>query len=223
MRVMHGNTIVEMSGDELHQRRSGYQTVALDIGTGDGRFAYRHARAHPDTFCIGLDASAENIGDYATKSIKKPSRGGVPNVLYVIANAEALPPELHGLAHTITINFPWGSLLRGVAVGDSTLLHAVARAGVPGARVDILVNYAVFYDPVPLDVRDLPELTDTYVEDVLTPAYAAAGLRLFHYERVGKATMKDVQTTWSKRLAYGKRPHTVWLRAEVVAPMPDSE
>ena len=49
----------------------------------------------------------------------RDGRGAVlPNALFVVAAAERVPAELHGLADELTILFPWGSLLRGALALD---------------------------------------------------------------------------------------------------------
>jgi hypothetical protein len=47
---------------------------------------------------------------------RKPEKGGLPNVLFVQAPVEELPPELNQVADKIHIHFPGGSLLRSVAM-----------------------------------------------------------------------------------------------------------
>src|SRR5690349_3100653 len=108
METIHGKELRPLDAAGLRVRLAPYSRVALDLGTGDGRYVYRQAQAHLDTFYIGVDATREHLAEYSAKVGKKPSRGGLPNVLYVLANAGALPEELTGLADVITINFPWG-------------------------------------------------------------------------------------------------------------------
>src|SRR5207249_2947150 len=83
-----------------------YRDVLIDLGTGDGRYVRYIAQTHPDWAVIGLDSCRENLCAI--------SRTAPSNALYVIADAGSLPRELYGLASRITINFPWGSLLRGL-------------------------------------------------------------------------------------------------------------
>lgn len=48
------------------------------------------------------------------KATHKPAKGGLPNSMFVEAAIESLPDEFEGVADEIHINFPWGSLLRGL-------------------------------------------------------------------------------------------------------------
>jgi len=52
------------------------------------------------------------------KATRKIAKGGLPNVLFVQATVENLPEELNESADEIHIHFPWGSLLRSVALGE---------------------------------------------------------------------------------------------------------
>ena len=71
-----------------------YAKTSVDVGTGDGRFAYHLASADPDRLVIGLDALAEPMGERAATAARKPAKGGRPNLLFVHAAIEALPAEL---------------------------------------------------------------------------------------------------------------------------------
>ena len=64
------------------------------------------------------DASRQRLSRVPTaaQARRKPARGGAPNALFIVAAAEALPEPLTGIADEITINYPWGSLLR-IVVG----------------------------------------------------------------------------------------------------------
>ena len=215
MDTIRGKEIVPLDAAAFRHGLAPYGRVALDLGTGDGRYVYRQAQVHPDTFYIGVDATRENLDEYSAKIGKKPSRGGLPNVLYVLAAAEALPPELDGLADVITINFPWGSLMSGLIRGDARLLGSIARAARRGAALDIYLNTAVFQDPIPLDVQGLPELTLDYISQELWPRYRAAGILIGDTELVGKEGMAAIPSLWARRLAFGKAPQTVHIQATV--------
>ncbi len=89
--------------------------IVLDIGTGDGRFVYRCARQNPKKFYIGIDATPRPLEKVSEKIHRKPSKGGLSNLLFIQAAVEDLPPELDGVADEIHIHLPWGSLLRTVS------------------------------------------------------------------------------------------------------------
>lgn len=169
----------------------------------------------PDTFHIGVDATREHLADYATRIGKKPSRGGLSNALYVLANTEALPPELNAVASEITINFPWGSLLAGLVLGEPCLLASIARIARPGACLDITINLTAFAPPVPLELQALPVPTVEYIHDVLKPRYAAHGIMIQQAKMGGKQEMLRIASDWAQRLAYGHAPQAVQICAIV--------
>ena len=61
------------------------QTTVVDIGAGTGAFVYEAARRRPDWFCVGLDAERRGMAALAARSLRKPARGGLGNVLFVVA------------------------------------------------------------------------------------------------------------------------------------------
>ncbi len=190
--------------------------MAIDLGTGDGRYVYRQALVRPDTLCIGVDATSENLADYSARVSKKPSRGGLPNALYVLANAESLTAELNARANAITINLPWSSLLAGLTRGDACLLASIARLARPGASLDIIINLAAFASPVPLELQALPVPTVEYALAVLKSRYAEFGIHIKHAKMLGKQEMAQIGSDWALRLAYGRAPLAVHIAASVV-------
>src|SRR6478752_9629543 len=66
-------------------------------------------------------------------------KGGLPNALFVVASAETLPPGLESIAELVTVNLPWGSLLRGTLALDSAAARGIAGLVAPGGRVDMLL------------------------------------------------------------------------------------
>ena len=83
----------------------------IDIGTGDGFFVSECARQNPRKFYIGIDANTRPLEKISEKIHRKPSKGGLPNVLFLQAAVEDLPSELDGVADEVHVHFPWGSLL----------------------------------------------------------------------------------------------------------------
>jgi hypothetical protein len=105
--------------------------------------------------------------------------------------------------------------MSGLIRGDARLLASIARAARPGAALDLYLNTAVFQDPIPLDVQGLPELTLPYISQELVPRYKEAGILIEHAELVGKEGMAAIPSLWARRLAFGKAPQTVHMRATV--------
>jgi 16S rRNA (adenine(1408)-N(1))-methyltransferase len=213
--IVKGKKSFELGPDEFRRLISGYSRFALDIGTGDGRFVYKSAQANPTSFYVGIDPARENLAEYSARIYKKPQRGGLPNALYIIASAENLPPELDGLAQEVYINYPWGSLLKAVVEGDLNLLANIVRVSRPAASLEILINYSLFTDPVPLEVQELPELTFEYIDDELAARYAGAGITIVERSWLDKEEMQSRPSTWGKRLAHGRLPRTFCIRAEI--------
>jgi 16S rRNA (adenine(1408)-N(1))-methyltransferase len=123
---IRGKTSAEIDAEGLAAGVARYGDVLVDVGTGDGRYVLHAARSCPTWFVIGVDACRENL--------RKASRNAPPNAMYVIANALALPRELGGMASRVTINFPWGTLLRGLLDGEPMLLKDCSPSPDPGPR-----------------------------------------------------------------------------------------
>lgn len=213
MITVHGKNTSEIDAGELDRLIAGYETVAIDVGTGDGRFAYGYAGEHPETFVIGVDPVKEAMREMSARARRKPARGGLPNLLYVVASIEQLPDELEGRADAIFVNLPWGSLMRGVIEADDTVLGNLSRLAKSGATLRIILNTRIFDDPVPLDVQGLPEVTEEYVAATLTPAYLHHGFRIDAARQLSPEELLDLGTSWAKRLSHRMPPPSFLIEA----------
>ena len=73
---------------------------------------------------MGIDADAAAMAESSRRAAAPVSRGGLPNALFVVAAAEALPAGLAGAFDRVTVNLPWASLLRGALVIEGELSFA---------------------------------------------------------------------------------------------------
>src|SRR5712691_4640741 len=100
---MRGREVIAMTSRQVSDLAAGHHDVVIDVGTGDGNFVYGLARQRPETLCIGIDAARDGMEENAVRALRKPARGGVPNVLFVVAAAEEPPTELAGVADEIYV------------------------------------------------------------------------------------------------------------------------
>ena len=172
------------------------------------------ARARPDAFVIGVDAVADAMADASRRAGAKPSRGGVENAMFLCGAVETLPGALASRADGITVHYPWGSLLRALALPDVELLAKIASLGKPGAAFKALINVQPLRDAAPAERLGLTGAK--LLQDVsgLAEAYARAG---FEALRVCDASNEPpAATSWGKHLAISKRE--IWKLEACVAP-----
>ena len=161
------------------------------------------AAADPAALVLGLDASRAGMLQAAVRAARPGRRGALANARFVVAAAEALPPELDGLVDELTVHFAWGSLLRGLLAPEGCVLAGLARLVRPGRRATALLSLT------PSDRRpDLPPLHRALAAR-LAPAYAAHGLRLVNWRPASPAEVAAAHSTWAKRLGAG-RDRPVW-------------
>lgn len=177
--------------------------MTVDLGTGDGAFIYRSARACPERFFIGIDSNAENLVEYSHRATRKPAKGGAPNAIFVCANGEALPEELNGLANELSILFPWGSLLKAVVLPEPSMLAGFHRICQPNAAVRVVLGYNSECEPGLTTNLCLPPLSMDYLNSLLETAYHPAGFAL-SVRHMEKVEIARIPTTWARKLAFGK-------------------
>jgi 16S rRNA (adenine(1408)-N(1))-methyltransferase len=191
--------------------------IVLDIGTGDGLFAYQCARLNPKKFYIGIDANVRPLEKISEKIHRKPSKGGAPNVLFLHASVELLPEELDGIADEVHIHFPWGSLLRAVALGDRVVLANIRRLCSPEALLEITIGLDNERDRSEITRLELPALSVNYIDNVLTNSFRNAGFEIVERGEFNPANWDQLQTSWAKRLAGNPNRSFIYLIATAVA------
>jgi 16S rRNA (adenine(1408)-N(1))-methyltransferase len=177
--------------------------VAIDLGTGDGRAVLARAMAEPRTLALGMDANAASMIESSRRAAKPGHKGGRPNAVFVVAAAEAPPPELTAIADEITITLPWGSLLAGVLGRDDRVAAGVAALLAPGGLVRSIVSTAS------CDGRDLPVL-DERLSAVIADAWTGHGLTLAGFRPATAAELAGTHSTWARRLGLGSGTREAW-------------
>ncbi|MDQ1436041.1 MAG: rRNA ((1408)-N(1))-methyltransferase [Actinomycetota bacterium] len=201
--VGKGRTEV-MDPGELDALRNAFAKCAVDVGTGDARFAYHLASERPDWLVIGLDALDAPMGEIAYRASRKPARGGRENLLLLRAAIEALPPELAQIADEVDVLLPWGALLEGIVRARAEIVQGIARLARPGAVVNLTLNGEIWLDSTPARYEDLPLPTPAYVAESIEPEFLRAGIELRSARYLTAAEAKGLPTTWARRLGHGR-------------------
>ncbi|HVH86127.1 MAG TPA: hypothetical protein VM912_05340 [Terriglobales bacterium] len=163
----------------------------------------------PERLFLASDANASGLLETAWKATRKPTRGGVANLICIAEPLDVLAQELSRVADRVTVVLPWGSLLRAVAAPEIASLRQIANLCLPCASLEIVFSY----DPQ----RDLREgarlglslLNDEHITSKLPRLYEEAGLSVASVEEIPLRELAKYETTWAKRLATG-RCRDVW-------------
>jgi 16S rRNA (adenine(1408)-N(1))-methyltransferase len=188
--------------------------VIIDIGTGDGRFVYQSARENPTKFYIGIDANAKPLAKISMKATRKVAKGGTANALFIQAAVEDLPGELTEVADEIHIHFPWGSLLRAVAIGDLEVLRGLRRIMVVGGLLEVVIGVDAERDRREIERLQLPPLTLDHISSVLAPKYAASGFKITEKGNVAAHEWPHLRSSWARRLRGNDQRRVVYFIAE---------
>jgi 16S rRNA (adenine(1408)-N(1))-methyltransferase len=151
---------------------------------------------------IGVDAHAASMGEAARRAERR--RTTVPNALFVVAAAEAIPRELEAIADLVTVLFPWSSLLRGLVTGDGPVIDNLASICRPGGELLAMWSLTARDGAFP----DLPRGVDT-----IHGALERAGLRPVQYRDATRQEIDDLPSSWARRLRAGRERPVTLLRA----------
>jgi 16S rRNA (adenine(1408)-N(1))-methyltransferase len=199
METIRGKTSQTLDLNGLDERLKNYPRVLLDLGTGDGRYVRFLAEQHPDWFIIGVDSCRENL--------HLSSRLDLPNALFIIASAQELPKELIGLVSHVTINFPWGSLLKSLLAGDAALMKGLSSIVQKNSHIDIALNGGALAEAG----TSLETGTQMIYDNMNRCGWMIKNPCLLDHH-----ALQNFPTSWAKRLAYGRDPRAMALSGKFV-------
>ena len=194
METILGRRSLDLDLTGLKNQLTNYNRITLDLGTGDGKFAFHYAQTFPSHFVIGVDSCRENL--------RENSRMKLPNALFIIASAQDLPNELNGLVSHITINFPWGSLLESLLTGDCMLTHRLELISRSTASIDIRLNGGALAEQGCTLEAGAAQIYNNLIH---------AGWRVKTPVMINAQTLREFPSTWAKRLAFGRDPRAMQL------------
>ena len=183
--------------------------VVVDLGTGDGKFVLREARARPEALVVGIDALEDAMRESISRASRKPARGGAANAVFVVGDATAPPAELAGRASLVTVNFPWGSLLRALAEPRPEALREIAGLLRPAGRLVALLNLSAGEDSAYAERLELPPLDRDHIEGRLVPGWRDAGLEDVSWRALAPGEEPPHRTSWGQRLVRGSGRETL--------------
>jgi predicted RNA methylase len=188
-----------LSFNEFRQQAARYNRIVLDLGTGDGRYVHCLAERNPRWFVIGVDSCRENLHEH--------SRAKLPNMLFVIANAQSLPCELGGLISHITINFPWGSLLESLLTRDLSLMCGLESIARSVTTLEIRLNS----DALTEAGTTLERGAETICENL-----NRLGWQVNTPALMDSHTLSNFPSTWARRLAHGRDPRAMSMSGYLI-------
>lgn len=193
----------------LLQKAADFSAVHVDLGTGDGLFVWRLAKERPGTLVVGIDAARDSLAEGSARAAKKPARGGTPNALFVCMNVLQLPDGLTGFADSVSINFPWGSLLKAVVEPEQPFVYQLKKLIKKGGRLDVHINLYVFQNAEERENLVLPPLDENHFLNRLQPALEKGGFVYQSHQFVPAGAPVGVASTWGGRLTRNSKRDTL--------------
>ncbi len=164
------------------------------MGAGDGSATIRAARSDPSELAIALDASMDALRGGSRIALRRH----LTNTLFAVCAIEQLPVGLDRIADLVTVNFPWGSLLRGIVCADDAVMRPLAALAKPGAEVRVLLS---------VETRDRVGWVPTVDTALLArnaARYRGAGLAIAACHAAAEAELRESGSSWAKRLGAGR-------------------
>lgn len=201
LRQILGKNIIERDADWL-KLKSQNKKVIVDLGCGDGLYAYRQALQKPDNLYLAIDANSQVL----QKLSNKVEHQKLGNLIYLQHTAESLPLELNSKVDQLMILYPWGSLLKIVATAETELQTVFKILKIP-ATAEILFTYSSEYELAMIQEYQLPILSTDFIQNIKTK-FSALG-----FTKIELITTTDKEiinhTSWGKKIN-SKHERIVW-------------
>ncbi len=200
MVVVIGNKKVKISAGDFRNLAKNFDRVVLDIGTGDGRFVYKNALKNPTTLFIGMDPAEKQLEIYSKKAIRKKLK----NALFVVGSIENTPTELFDSVNKIFITLPWGTLLENIVKTNEKLLKNLWGMLKNSDDLEIIFGYVPELEPSETERLNLPNIDADFIKGEFIPSFEKLGFQLKIFTKVEKKELGKTETTWAKKLKFGK-------------------
>ncbi|EKD95637.1 MAG: 16S rRNA methylase [uncultured bacterium] len=200
MKVVTGKSIKEVDKNELVNILNAYKKVEVDLGTGDGRYVYKNAKENSGTLFIGIEPIQKQLENYSRKSQKE----NITNAIYILGSVEYFPDELLGTADKLTIILPWGSLLQSITNPNYEKNSLISNILKSNGICEIVLGYSQEYEPNETERLELENLSVEYLKSTVIPIFEKNNLHLTEFGSLGKKDLKPIESTWSKKLSFGK-------------------
>jgi 16S rRNA (adenine(1408)-N(1))-methyltransferase len=158
---------------------------------------------------VGVDAVAAGLRLASTRA----ERLRLPNLLFVRAAVEDLPPALAGLAQRVSVILPWGSLLAACARPIPALLANIRRVCAAGASLSVVLAVDPDRDRAELARLGVPVLDEAHLGGALVSGYAAAGFERISVRVLPAGSVAKWPSAWARRLAFGQTRRVVQIDA----------
>lgn len=211
---MYGRTIQPFDPVWFQGLLTQHSRVAVDLGTGDGRYVLDLAAGAPSMLCIGIDPVAEAMAKSSRVASARNDKGGCPNAVFLRSSLEQLPGPLVAVADELSVNYPWGSLLNSVALADHNGLALLRSVCKSGATVSIYLNYSVLEDAAYSERLGLGRAKELLDSDACERLFAAAGLLLCKRELFEGDP--PFRTAWGRQLIRGSGRKSMILKAVII-------
>ena len=203
MRIIQGQRITEITAAEFAALHNGFAAIHIDVGTGSGRFILQNAKKNTDVFYIGIDPAADSMKETAYKAQKyfRQSKR-VCNAMFIVTAIENIPDKLYGMADSISVMLPWGSLLSGMVTADPQILQPLRTLGRADTDFDAIIGYDEYREEAEKKRRSLPTLSPEYLHS-LSDTYASCGIAITKIEEISNAHLKQLPSDWARKLGHG--------------------
>jgi hypothetical protein len=184
--------------------------VHIDLGAGDGGYVSARARREPGTLFIGVEPDHASLIEASRTAMRRASPGE-SNLIFVLGAWQDLPGQLAGLASSVSVLFPWGSLLQAVATADNGFVQALQATAAPAADIEFVT--AIQPDADAGELRRLG--LGPFSPAALADAWRAHGYAVEQHELPADHAY---QTSWWRRIRH--RPGRVATLTRVSLPGP---
>lgn len=199
MKIVKGNKTEEINKKSFKNLIRTSQEIVIDLGTGDGRFVYAYARENPNSFVIGIDPNQKQMSIFS----KKVNKERLENTLFAVGSIEKIPERLKEIADKVYVNFPWGSLLGGIATSKSSIIKNISSLLKPKGILEIIFGYSQEAESSEVKRLGLNNLDLQKIETEIIPIFEKNNLKSIQTSILKKSDIFEIDSSWGKKLSFG--------------------
>lgn len=195
MRILKSGKEIQIDNETFLSKINSYGKRVIDLGTGQGSFAYFNALENKDCFYVGLDSCKESMKRYAVKQYKNK----IENLMYVVMNAQNIDCVMENKFSEVYVNLPWGSLLQGIFKEELGIINSISKISKSGCKIHICFSYDEKFEKNEIEKRELPILDEQYFEFQFKDIYMNYGIVIENVQYVVKDEL-NFKSKWMKVL-----------------------
>jgi hypothetical protein len=105
---------------------------------------------------------------------------------------------------------PWGTLLQSIVKPPKKSVEKIKSLLKKTGEAEMIIGYNKEFEPSETDRLKLPKINGRLIETSIKPVFEKEGLELTNWREVPKGELKNLETTWGKKLGFAGKERPIF-------------